>query len=29
MLIKSVTRESNNDIHMQNNILEYDNQVCF
>ena len=27
--IKSVTLESNNDVCMQNNTLEYDNQFCF
>ena len=28
LCVKSVTLESNNDIHMQNNTLEYDNQFC-
>lgn len=29
LCIKSVTLESNNDIYMQNDTLEYDNQFCF
>ena len=29
LCVKSVTLESNNDIHMQNNTLEYDNRLCF
>ena len=29
LCIKSVTLKSNNNIHMQNNTLEYDNWLCF
>ena len=29
LCVKSVTLESNNDIHIQNNTLVYDNQFCF